>query len=118
MPRSARLVWAFVAAFAVGVVPEVVRAWPSGARGGVGRQRRGKQIALEAVLIDAVVGHVDRVRMHARVAVIAVAAGEAGEAVAVSVADAERALQERRDACGREAATADRCKRGRRAARR
>ena len=35
MPRSARLVWAFVAAFAVGVVPEVVRAWPSGARGGV-----------------------------------------------------------------------------------
>ena len=35
MTRSARLVWAFAAAFSVGVVPEIVRAWPSSARGGV-----------------------------------------------------------------------------------
>lgn len=35
MSRSTRLVWAFAAAFVVGVVPELLRGWPSGARGAV-----------------------------------------------------------------------------------
>jgi choline-sulfatase len=54
MSRSTRLVWAFAAAFLVGVVPELMRSWPSGARGAVVGATAFYAIALTALWAAAI----------------------------------------------------------------